>query len=322
MNGPLLQQEKGMVLLLVLVVVALLAGLLSEFAFSSLVDLRLAETYRDSTRAYYLARGGVRAAQMILKEDRNSYDARNEMWGQGVANFPIGEGIISLTIEDLDGLLDINALVSGNNPDSVQKERFLRLFTDLGLEAPQNLVAALIDWQDSDDVPYSMGGAEGAESSYYLGLDPPYQARNGKIDSMEELSLIRGFTPEVVQKIKPYVTLYGNLQVNVNTAPPEVISALSTNPDHPVTLEDARKIVEGRDQTPFREEKDFHQAFPNLYDQLPTTIATYSSYSLKYKSEYYRIRSQAWINDGTRTVTAVVRKSKIPTNSILYLRVD
>ncbi len=137
MSGSILRQEKGMVLLLVLVVVALLAGLLSEFSFSSLVDLRLAETYRDSTRAYYLARGGVRAAQMILKEDHNNYDARSEMWGRGVANYPIGEGIVTITIEDLDGLLDINALVSGNNPQPEQKNRFCGCLPILAWRSPR-----------------------------------------------------------------------------------------------------------------------------------------------------------------------------------------
>ena len=74
---PQRRGEKGMALLLVLVVVALLTSLLTELAFSTLIDLRLTETFRDSTRAYYLARGGVAAGRMILQEDRNQYDAPN-----------------------------------------------------------------------------------------------------------------------------------------------------------------------------------------------------------------------------------------------------
>lgn len=317
MSGSIVGQEKGMVLLLVLVVVALLSALLSEFAFNSLVDLRLAETYRDSTRAYYLARGGVRAAQMILKEDGNDYDARNETWGRGVANYPVGEGIVTITIEDLDGLLAINALVSGNNPQPEQKNRFLRLFENLGLEEPQDLVAALIDWLDSGDEVYNQDGAAGAENSYYMGLDPPYHARNGQMISIDELSLVKGFNREVIARLKPYVTLYGTMQVNCNTAPPEVLATLYFDKDRPLFIEDAKKIAEARDQTPFAGISDFQKAFPELSALFPTSGEV--SYSLKYKSDFYRIRSQAWINDGTRTVSAVVRKS---TNRILNLRVD
>lgn len=317
MSNSILGQEKGMVLLLVLVVVALVAGLLSEFSFSSLIDLRLAETYRDSTRAYHLARGGVRAAQMILKQDQNSYDASSEMWGGGVANFPVGDGTVTISIEDLDGLLDLNALVSGNNPQPAQMDRFLRLFTDLGLEQPQNLVAALIDWLDSGDDVYSKNGAMGAESSYYLSLNPPYQARNGKMTSLTELALVKGFSREVIDKIKPYVTVFGTMKVNINTAPAEVISTLYQNPDKPVSLEDAQKIVDARNEAPFTKVGDFKDAFPDLAAQIPTDSRV--DYSLICASDYYRIRSQAWINDGTSLVTAVVQKSN---NRILYLRVD
>ena len=67
-----LQHESGMALLLVLVVIALLTSLLSEFAFSTLVDLRLTETFRDRTGAYYLARGGVEAGRIILRLETNN----------------------------------------------------------------------------------------------------------------------------------------------------------------------------------------------------------------------------------------------------------
>jgi len=315
-----LGDEKGMVLLLVLVVVVLLSALVSEFSFSSLIDLRLAETYRDSTSAYYLARGGVPAAQIILKDDKNTFDARSEMWGGGVANLSVGGGRISVSIEDLDGLLDINALVTGDNPQTEQKLRFQRLFENLGLNDPQSLVAALIDWLDSDNEVYVKDGALGAESSYYLGLDPPYQARNGKIETLEELSLVRGFTPEVIKMIKPYVTLYGNMQVNCNTAPPEVIATLYLDNAQPVSPDDAKRIVEARNQTPFRAFRganDLKNALPRLSALFPTSGQL--SYSMNYTSDFYRISSQAWVNDGTRSVTAVVKKSS---NRILYLRVD
>ena len=45
------RNQRGAVLLLVLVVVALLSALLTDWAFSTLVDLRLTETFRDSNRA-------------------------------------------------------------------------------------------------------------------------------------------------------------------------------------------------------------------------------------------------------------------------------
>ena len=317
MKGIRVGKENGMVLLFVLVIITLLSALISEFSFSALIDLRLAETYRDSTRAYHLAQGGIRAAQMILKDDSNSFDARSEMWGGGLTNLPVGDGVISIFIEDLDGLLAINALVTGNNPQTQQKDRFLRLFEDLGEENPQNMVAALIDWLDSGTDVYAQDGAVGAENGYYLGLDPSYQTRNGRMDNIEELALVRGFTPEVMARVKPFVTLYGDMHVNCNSAPSEVMATLYFDKDQPVSREEAKEIVEARNQDPFTGANDFQEALPQLASLFPTSGEL--TYSLKYTSDFYRVHSQAWINDGTQSVTAVVRKSN---NHILYLRVD
>jgi len=44
---------------------------------------------------------------------------------------------------------------------------------------------------DADDT----ARAEGAEQEYYDGLPRPYTVRNGPLDTIEELLLVRGFTP-------------------------------------------------------------------------------------------------------------------------------
>ena len=86
-----ISNQRGAVLLLVLVVVALLSALLTDWAFSTLVDLRLTETFRDSNRAYYLARGGVEVGRQLLRDDRNGYDTPGEMWGVGVPSYPVSD---------------------------------------------------------------------------------------------------------------------------------------------------------------------------------------------------------------------------------------
>jgi hypothetical protein len=53
---------------------------------------------------------------------------------------------------------------------------------------------AILDWLDPDDTPRD----NGAESDYYGSLTPPYAPRNGPIQSMEELLLVRGVTPQLL----------------------------------------------------------------------------------------------------------------------------
>ena len=224
-----LDNQRGMALLLVLVIVALLSALLTELAFSTLVDLRLAETFRDSTRAAYLAKGGVRVGREVLQLDSNNYDHDSEDWYIGVAGFPVGDGFVTVTIRDQDGLLNLNRLVTNGTTSNVFKQRCYKLFSDLGLPDPEDLTAALIDWIDPDSTDYidPQTGARGVEESYYQSLPNPIHCKNAPLDSLEELASIRGFTPEVVKLLtdpdKPLITVYGGKELNINTAPLPVL---------------------------------------------------------------------------------------------------
>jgi general secretion pathway protein K len=301
-----LENQRGMVLLLVLVVVTLLAALLSEFSFSSLVDLRLAETFRDSTRAYYLANGGVKAGRMLLQEDTNGYDGPDELWSQGVVGYPVGDGTVSITIEDLGGKVDLNRLVSNlGNIDPVVKDRCLRLFSELQLADPAGLVDALIDWLDpgSDEQPL------GAESTYYQGLPHPYPAKNGPLDSLDELLLVKGFDNTIVATLAPHVTVYGSEKINVNSASQEVLLALSDQ----MSKDAAKQIVAARLERPFKTLQQLQQ-LPGM-ETLYGAIYTY----IDVKSDTFRIRSFGQVGDGNRTIEAVVRKTG---DRLLYQRVN
>ena len=303
-----LNNQRGMALLLVLVIVALLSALLTELAFSTLVDLRLAETFRDSTRAAYLAKGGVRVGREFLQMDSNTYDHDSEDWHLGVAGFPVGDGFVTVTIRDQDGLLNLNRLVVGGVADNVFKQRCNKLFLELGLPEPEDLTAALIDWIDADDIVYTdpQTGASGAEESFYQGQAHPTRSKNAPLDSLEELANIRGFTPEVRAALEGLVTVYGGRQLNINTAPQAVLLAWYgwSNP----ALDDqmANTIFEARQTAPIKTKDELIALigidnFTILNQQL----------DIAYSSTTFRIESWAEINDGTgaRRVEAMIGKT-------------
>jgi len=57
-----------------------------------------------------------------------------------------------------------------------------------------SLTDALLDFLDTDDVPRP----EGAEQEYYNALPQPYRIHNGPLSTVEQLLLVRGFTPALV----------------------------------------------------------------------------------------------------------------------------
>lgn len=56
------------------------------------------------------------------------------------------------------------------------------------------IVDAMLDWIDSDDTPRPFG----AESDVYQGMSPPYKAKNGPIETIDELLKIKGMTPALL----------------------------------------------------------------------------------------------------------------------------
>src|SRR5690606_37078893 len=75
------------------------------------------------------------------------------------------------------------------------------------------------DWLDADDEPRPLG----AEIDYYSGLSPAYACKNGPLETVEELLLVRGVTPRLLfgmdvnrnGMIDPHEQLDGEEQVEV-----------------------------------------------------------------------------------------------------------
>lgn len=321
MNGR--RGNRGMALLLVLVIVALLTSLLTDLAFSTMVDMRLTETFRDSTRAYYLAKGGINAGRMIIQEDRNRYDSLDEIWSRGVINYPVGEGSVTILIKDQDGKLAINGLVKENNPQAIMVDRFYRFLVAMEVDKqanPAELTAALIDWLDTGDDPYAEIHTDGqslpvsgAEDIYYQSLSQPYRCKNGPLETLQELSLVKGFTPEIVKLISPHLAIGDTLQVNVNTASAEVLMSL----DLQISRDTAQAIIDYRQTEPIENIAQFEEVLTAEAYVVLKTLANLEQ--LGTSSRIFRIEASALVNDGSRRLVAEVDKRS---NKLLSFKVN
>ncbi len=61
-------------------------------------------------------------------------------------------------------------------------------------EMTTSVADAILDWIDTDTAQRQAG----AEEDYYSGLDPPYAPRNGKLESLDELLLVKGVTRQLL----------------------------------------------------------------------------------------------------------------------------
>ena len=261
--------EKGVVLLITLMILVLIVTLVWE-VFR--IGARAAQTGafgRDSIRAGLVAEAGIAAARVALREDAddNTYDTLDEIWSRPVPPIDLGEGTIHIVVEDEERKININRLVlaNGNAPDDQRLAVFRRLLEIL--EIDPSLADAVVDWLDNDEEP-RVGGAE---SAYYLSRKFPYKAKNDLFDTVEELRLVRGVTPEVFKKIRPFITVYSEEgKVNINTAPVQVLMALSAGEDAAeageITEASAKEIMEYRKDTPFQKIEEIRNVSPFLSD--------------------------------------------------------
>ena len=247
--------ERGVALLLAILVLALLVALILEFDSEARREYREASAFRDNFKATVLTRAAVQAARAVLQMDHlkdkqtgQMYDATTDLWAFPIEKYAIGDGLMTAQIQDERSKLNLNDLATAVDPNVKKTKvlRFKRLFSLLQINP--DLVDAIVDWVDADDIPEPSG----AESVYYQALRPSYRAANAPLQTMREMRLIKGMTPEIVDKLLRYVTVYpqeGESRININTADVLVLQAL----DPRISQTMAGEIIQNR---PFKTVQD------------------------------------------------------------------
>jgi len=299
--------EKGLALLVTLLILVLVVALANEIFRLGARAAQTSAYGRDSIRCALLAQAGTGAARIALRQDarENDYDTLDEFWSREVPPFDLGDGVIRITVEDEERKLNLNLLVlqNGNAADENRVAEFRLLLTHLGLDP--SLADAVVDWLDNDDSP-RVGGAE---SVYYEALPFPYKAKNDLFDSVEELRLVRGFTAEVFEKVRPFVTVTSSGKVNINTAPKEVLMSLSAGDIAAeaggIDEKAAEQLIAYRLEHPFRRPEDIGNVSPFFQDLYKKTRLRDL---IDVKSEQFHVRSTGEVGDTIRTVDAIGRR--------------
>lgn len=294
-----MKDNRGFALVLTLIITALLVALLVEFINDVYVDTSSRHNFVAAQQASILAESGVSGAAKILQLSlaNQSYSTLSDYWAKPF-QFEEEKGELQFSITEENAKLSLNHITQPTAIDPAYYGMLFRLIKGLKLEAT-TLCEALADWIDENDYPQPTG----AESAWYKNLKPPYQPRNARLQTVEELGLVKGFNGAVLQKLKPFVTVYAETPsapaapVNINTAPLEVLVAL-----HEQMNEDlGKRIIEYRRVTPFKNPAELSKVagMESISTSLQTRIIT--------KGNIYRIHSQAKVGEVTRLIEAVVR---------------
>ena len=227
--------QRGVALITALLVIALVTAAAVAMASRQQLDIRRTANILQRDQAYVYAEGAEIMARAVLAKDDLATDHREEDWGKGGVSIPFQGGLLTGTLEDLQGRFNLNNVVQKNGTVSLPDvDRLIRLLQILKNKKPDDehwkkaepsdLAHAVVDWIDPDNNVTSPGGAEDSD---YLQTDRPYRTANAPMAASSELLLVRGFTPAIYRDVAPYVTaLSEHTLINVNTAKLELLRAL------------------------------------------------------------------------------------------------
>jgi len=254
-------RAKASILVGLLWCLALLSVVVIGVLHSARTDLLIVKNHGDRIQARYLALAGIEKAKALLYQDarersraRANYNGQLHNWPEQFRDVPLGRGRFQVFrrgrpdegggtaygVSDEESRLNLNVA----SPDELG--RLIGMTPDL--------VAALVDWRDEDNA-VSPGGAE---ADYYSSLQPPYRPRNGPLQTVRELLMVRGATPSLLGDDLSYtgwasiltvdssvrnVNAAGEDRVNVQTAEENALTSVRG-----ITPAIAKAIVSSRGQ--------------------------------------------------------------------------
>lgn len=318
-----------MVLVVVLFFALLLASTVATFARKALIDHMIVRNRDARARAEALARGGVQLATALLLEDKlrasqieRPLDHRGQLWARvGGQSIVPDEGTeLRIEIRDAGARLNLNAAIVFDEAGNVDEQsrlllaqvfdKVIRELPDPGARLPYDpneLAANLIDYVDADSDSL-LGGPEDAA---YQEREPPTRPANRPLLSVDELRRVEGFDGTLVERLRPYVTVYpyvGGGGINPNTAPPHVLALLSFNDGAEVRLADEATV---RDLLRIRLDGRLVCAEQSSEECTPITeLVTNAIFpEPSFESDVFVVTARARVGDIERGIEAVIDRS-------------
>jgi general secretion pathway protein K len=280
---------------------AVVAG--TEYARSRLTAAMLgqAEQLRaDAMERARSSRDQRRVANASMGRLFRSSDPLEDPWrepqGLMVPEMTFGDARYAILLRDVGSALNLNEA----------NEEMLRQFfaQGIGLDYADadELAQAILDWRDEDDLPRINGG----EREEYLEEGALVLPPNRDFVEMDELRHVRGMTPETYVAAAPHLTLIGDGEINLNSAPEPVLLAVPGMNRGTVTL-----LLRLRESgvLPRSDTELMALLPPGSIEALEAQGRNFSS-TRTYTTDQVEILAQGWVEGGVVHVTSRVVVSR------------
>jgi len=251
--------KKGAALVVVMWVLIIVAMIVSVFAFEMQMEAHIISARRKRFKAEQLALAGIELSKAMLsfKEENSAEEIiyedpyRNEAAriAKGVAveySEEFGDGRVSIRIDFEESRLNIRTLTSDDWKMIFEQANIPNTRWD-------DMIDCLDDWQDENDL-HQLNGAESDDPFY---RERGYECKNGPVDTVDELLLIKNWgedvlygTPENgISGIADRLTTWGDGKIDPSTASPAVLYSLSIPEETVEAVLEIRRGIDGEDGT-------------------------------------------------------------------------
>jgi general secretion pathway protein K len=288
------RRERGVAVITALLLTTLAISIVASLFWQQQVQVRSMENQRLHLQTKWILRGALDWASLVLFQDgldHRDYTSLDHVWATPLAETRLDEYIerervegenfdatLSGSIADACARYNLRNLADKGLVDTQQTEVFGRLLRNLQLD-PQlaGRAAAFVAAGQPLEAPVPEGGEPAPPPGGQPPATPPPSAAaqraarssvSGtpmKFLAVEDLLTVPGFTPEMVERLRPFVIVLPDpAPVNVNTAPAEVLAALVPN----MSVTEANSLVVRRQRAPWR---DMNYFSSEIGDSRPVT---------------------------------------------------
>lgn len=251
-----MRNNQGIALFQVLLITLVISLLAIQFTQTAKNQIAIASTIVDRVQAQVDLRALENELLFTLLTEQNSQNVNSsnpyvsnwnfhgksfQLINNSKNSIPLEYGATDSLSNAVVTIQDQNALLSLYNESNPQK--LTALFTNLKqnhevLEKQKFdvdiAVASLLDWQDKDDFEL----INGAESKFYA---KPGMPTNIPFQTYEELAHVRGFNRQIIDELRPFLTIRPQGYFNPMQSPIEILELYMSE-------DRATEIVKLRDQ--------------------------------------------------------------------------
>lgn len=226
------RRQDGMALIVVLWLIVLLSIMAAGHARNVHTDTQLASRQVEIAKARGMAEAGINHVILEMLADSSGDEIPID---GSVFAVDIYDERVTLAVRSATGLVDLNAA------DAKLLDTVLQA---CGVEEGRRpeLVDAILDWRDGDDLTH----LNGIEDGDYVAAGLPWSSRDDAFVSIDELKYLPGIDQGLFERMAPLVTVHsGRAGIDLENAPPILVMALTgeqVEPANPAQLRARRRI--------------------------------------------------------------------------------